>query len=119
MKKNKKLTPNFVFSEFLHPSVHEVPEEVEWQLVCVAQRLQAIRDVMGLPMRITSGYRTVEHNARIGGHPHSYHLKGMAADVVVDGLSPAQLQKLLAGWSGGLGSYETFTHVDIGPKRRW
>jgi len=36
----------------------------------------------------TSWFRTVEHNAHVGGHPKSAHLAGLAADVVYDGARP-------------------------------
>ena len=42
----------------------------------------AARDVI----RITSAYRTASHNTKIGGSKTSFHVKGMAADIVVDGV---------------------------------
>jgi len=36
----------------------------------------------------TSGVRTVQHNADVGGHPKSAHLYALAADVVYDGARP-------------------------------
>ena len=85
----------------------------------MAHRLQVVRDIISCPMTITSGYRTESHNRQVGGHPLSYHVKGMAADIVVPEMSARELQSILTHWSGGMGCYETFTHLDIGPKRRW
>jgi len=116
-----KLTQNFILDEFLSlgdtipPSV-----EVVRNLRNVANRLQLLRDLLGKPIRVTSGYRSIQHNARIGGSPNSFHILGMAADIVVDGMSPKEVQEYLKHWSGGLGSYDTFTHVDIRDEKvRW
>jgi uncharacterized protein YcbK (DUF882 family) len=43
--------------------------------------LDAIRDRLGRPMKIVSGYRTVKHNQDVGGRVNSAHLRGFAADV--------------------------------------
>ena len=37
---------------------------------------------------ISSWYRTPEHNRRVGGHPESQHLAGLAIDVVLPGSDP-------------------------------
>jgi uncharacterized protein YcbK (DUF882 family) len=48
------------------------------------------------------------------------HLSGMAADIVVPGMPASELQRFLRNWSGGMGSYAHFTHVDIRPyPARW
>jgi uncharacterized protein YcbK (DUF882 family) len=43
--------------------------------------LDAIRDRLGRPMKIVSGYRTARHNQDVGGRVNSAHLRGFAADV--------------------------------------
>ena len=45
--------------------------------------LDSLRDRLGRPVRISSGFRTKTHNAATGGKPNSAHLKGLAADIVV------------------------------------
>ncbi len=49
--------------------------------------LQRIRGWAGAEVKITSGYRTPSHNAKIGGAAHSRHLEGRAADIIVSGKS--------------------------------
>ncbi|MCG8329797.1 MAG: D-Ala-D-Ala carboxypeptidase family metallohydrolase [Chitinophagales bacterium] len=43
--------------------------------------LDELRGNLGYPLQVNSGYRTPEHNARVGGVPDSAHLKGLAADI--------------------------------------
>ncbi|MFN8614850.1 MAG: D-Ala-D-Ala carboxypeptidase family metallohydrolase [Vampirovibrionales bacterium] len=114
-----RLAPHFVLGEFMAPNEALPDEWVLWNIWLLAQRLQALRDVWQRPITITSGYRSPQQNQRVGGHPLSYHLRGMAADITVSGWTPHQVQQALAHWQGGLGAYATFTHIDIGPKRRW
>lgn len=109
------LTENFSWGEM----GSNIPENYRDNVKILMNRLQVVRDIVGKPIRITSGYRDPEHNRRVGGRPNSYHTKGMAVDFVVNGQSPRDTQKLLRGWSGGMGCYNGFTHLDIGPKRRW
>ncbi len=47
----------------------------------VATVLQPLRDKVGHPLRINSGYRCPELNRAVGGAPTSQHVKGEAADV--------------------------------------
>lgn len=46
-------------------------------------RLDTIRDMVGRPLRINSGYRTPAHNKAVGGVANSAHTKGLAADIRV------------------------------------
>jgi len=75
---NIKVSKNFILSEFESPDTHEVIL-VPLLLEC----LQKLRDRVGRPIIITSGYRTPKHNKKIKGAKKSYHLKGMAADIIV------------------------------------
>ncbi|MCD8208843.1 MAG: D-Ala-D-Ala carboxypeptidase family metallohydrolase [Bacteroidales bacterium] len=45
--------------------------------------LQPLRDAIGVPLNISSGYRCEAVNERVGGVPTSQHVKGQAADVYV------------------------------------
>jgi hypothetical protein len=83
--------------------------------------LQAIRDHYGAPVTINSGYRSPSHNASVGGAPNSQHLLGTAADFVVRGVSPQAVFDLLNPLhAGGLGRYNSFTHIDTRSSRaRW
>ena len=79
--------------------------------------LQKIRDHFGKPIIINSGYRCEKHNKAVGGAASSLHTKGMAADIVVEGVKPAEVAKY-AETIGvlGLGLYEgsdgNFVHID-------
>ena len=75
------------------------------------------------PITINSGCRCPDYNSRVGGSKASQHMRGRAADFTVDGFSPMRVHIIAGnslGSSGGLGSYNTFTHVDTrsnGPAR--
>lgn len=43
--------------------------------------LDTARGIAGVPFRITSGYRTPEHNEEVGGMPNSAHTQGLAVDL--------------------------------------
>lgn len=45
--------------------------------------LQRIRNWAGASVVISSGYRTVSHNAKIGGATNGQHIKGCAADIII------------------------------------
>lgn len=86
--------------------------------------LEKIRSHFGdKPITINSGYRCPYKNAECGGASNSQHLYGTAADIVVDGnkVKPSAVYAYLDPFhEGGLGSYDTFTHVDVrGSRARW
>ena len=53
--------------------------------------LDPLRTYLGKPVLVTSGYRSPAVNAAIGGAVGSQHMKGEAADLVVNGMTSAQL----------------------------
>ena len=109
---NIRVAPNFLLREFAcKDGSHQVVLHRE-----LLERLQALRDMLGRPVIINSGYRNPAHNAAVGGSPNSYHLRGMAADIRVSGMSPAQLAATArrAGFRGII-TYATFVHVDVRP----
>lgn len=80
------------------------------------RRLQALRDYLGVPIIVTSGYRSPEHNRAVRGAPNSRHLTGEAADIVAPGVSLQELAKAAEKFfgDGGIGSsYGGHVHVDV------
>jgi len=85
----------------------------------LVQLLDAIREKVG-PVSINSAYRTKTYNVKIGGAPKSKHVLGMAADIRCATKTPAEVAEIAAELgAGGVGIYSSFTHVDVGPVRRW
>ena len=76
--------------------------------------LQKIRDHFQSPVIISSGYRSPAHNANTpGAAKNSYHVKGQAADIYINGVSPLDVAKYAESLGmNGIGLYESFTHVD-------
>lgn len=58
----------------------ECPPTLVNNLQQLLSALNQFRSVYGKPMIVTSGYRTPEHNASVGGAPNSAHIFCMAAD---------------------------------------
>ena len=73
------------------------------------------REIYGKPIRVTSGYRTESHNAKVGGVSSSSHLKGLAIDVacVKSDDRFEMLTALLKVGFNRIGVASTFIHVDI------
>jgi zinc D-Ala-D-Ala carboxypeptidase len=66
-------------------------QDMHENLVALAQGLERVRRVLGQPMHITSGYRSPKVNAGAGGAKDSYHMKGLAADFKVAGMTPYEV----------------------------
>lgn len=77
--------------------------------------LEVVREHFNRPVTITSGYRCPTHNNKVGGTIGSKHLKGEAADIKVGGVKPYDVQNYCdtINKKGGIGRYNTFTHLDI------
>lgn len=86
--------------------------------------LQKLRDLIGKPIIIVSGYRCKKHNEYVGGAPNSFHVQGLAADIKVKDMSIDDLEKYVHQIpefeNGGIGMYKTWIHVDVRKgKARW
>ena len=111
-----KLSENFVSTEFdCHGKGCCSETTVNPKLV---EYVQKIRDHFGKSITVTSGYRCATHNKNVGGATGSRHSKGDAADIVVSGVTPAEVAKYAESIGiKGIGLYETnadghFTHID-------
>lgn len=95
-------------------------DTVDIELIDVLER---VRSFFNAPVTINSACRCPAHNESVGGSPKSQHLFGRAADIVVSGVNPTTVYSYINGRHPnefGLGSYDTFTHIDSrsdGPAR--
>ncbi|MBQ6195521.1 MAG: peptidase M15 [Prevotella sp.] len=89
-----RLSRNFTLAELTatsHPRLQDTPTLAviqNLQRLCVLV-LQPLRDFLGEPVYINSGYRSKRLNARVGGVLNSRHLLGKAADIHCDNLEYA------------------------------
>ena len=84
---DRRLTEHFHLAEFIESDyatrhgINNTPSlRALGNLVRVANGLERIRSVLGVPIFITSGYRCPELNSAIGGAATSQHLDGLACD---------------------------------------
>lgn len=111
-----QLTRNFNVSEF-ECNCKKCPET----LINLdhVDNLQQLRDDLNASIHINSAYRCPDHNKAIGGEKNSMHMKGHATDIVVEGMTPGEVQDSCERFDG-LGRYDTFTHIDSrGYRARW
>lgn len=92
---------NFTMSELLHSDIAEkynisnIPDKqsLDNMLLLIVDCLQPIRNYIGKPMIISSGYRSPRLNGHplINGKPNSQHIIGQAADFTIKGMTPKQI----------------------------
>lgn len=121
------MTKDFKITEFNSRCGRAMPAEVVANIQRLCNNLQVLRDEIGLRIDISSGYRSPEHNKRIGGAVRSKHILGEAADFKVKGMQPSDvavvIERLISEGKmqqGGLKAYKTWVHYDCrGVRARW
>ena len=114
-----RLTENFVSTEFksrTYPVIF-----IDTELVKI---LQGIRNALGKPINVSSGFRTETHNKSVGGSKNSAHLMGKAADIWVAGTSARDVARIAAALYGrtiaiGCHEKENYVHIDIVYAGNW
>lgn len=94
-----KLTNNFTLEELtksqqaVRNGIDNTPDETVIKNLTELARnvLQPLRERLGMPVSVSSGYRSVELNKVIGGSNTSEHCYGYAADIEIHGMSNKQL----------------------------
>lgn len=124
-----RVSPHFNLAEFHCHDGTRVPQIAVPALEQLARDfLEPLRAQFGTT-RVMSGYRHRAYNKRVGGATFSQHIyeltpTSVAADLIFERGTPrqwanaarriAQRKKL-----GGVGDYDSFVHVDNGPRRDW
>ena len=94
---------NFKISELIYSEtanakkIVNMPDinSLDCMLDLICDCLQPLRDKLGKPMIITSGYRCYQLNKAIGGATNSQHTKGQAVDFHVKGMTIQQLMEFV------------------------
>jgi hypothetical protein len=99
-----QLTSNFSLSEMtksetaLRHNMDNTPGEAEIENLkrLCEEILQPVREHFGKGVKVNSGFRHPEVNAKVGGSKTSDHCKGQAADIEIPGVANAELAKYIA-----------------------
>ena len=91
-----KLSRNFTLQEMVATSHRKLQDAPSLEVIRNLQNLcihvlQPLRDKVGAPVYINSGYRSKKLNAKVGGVPNSRHLLGKAADIHCDNMAYAKV----------------------------
>jgi len=132
----EKVSPNFYWSEFFVtnqaggrlglirdflalPAVQQATYKRNIQ--SLALQLEMVRRKFGnRAIAISSGWRSKRINDLVSIATQSAHLSGKAADFNIAGVAPNVAQGVLDPiWQGGMEFAPTWTHLDIGSKRRF
>ena len=74
--------------------------------------LESLRQFIGKPITIVSGFRTNAYNHKIGGAERSYHTQGMAADIYANiSMTALAVYAAMMG-ARGIGIYKDWVHID-------
>lgn len=91
-----RLSPHFSLAELtasrraVQAGIDNTPApELVPRLVLLAEMLERIRAALGVPVIVTSGYRSPPLNRAVGGVSSSDHTQGHAADIVAPGFGSA------------------------------
>jgi len=106
----------FEYKEFDSPDQAGSYEHMDVEFL---NKLAQARKIAAVGFKITSGYRSPEHNEKVGGVPNSSHTLGHAVDIY----APTSRQKyiiinaLLQAGFDRIGIAKNFIHVDDDPSK--
>lgn len=116
---------NFTISELVKSdtaikhNINNMPglNELDNLLNLIYYCLQPIRDKIGKPIIITSGFRCPKVNTLVGGKPNSQHLKGQAADFIIKGMTPNgiinRIKAMGVEYDQLINEYDEWVHISF------
>lgn len=113
---NEKVGKHFKVKEFACKDGSQVVF-IDSYLVSI---LDILRNKVGKPVIINSGYRTPEWNKKCNGAKYSYHMRGMAADIRVNRMSAKEIANelnVIVPNECGIIVYNTWVHIDTRAKK--
>lgn len=121
MNINTYLTPHFQLKEFIINNENyflNLTQKEQNKLIqnfkIIAQKLEDIRLVCKKPITISSGFRSVYYNKKVGGRRLSFHLLGLAVDITFSGISSSYYEEMKKFFNGVIYyPNKGFYHLDI------
>ena len=98
------------------------PDALE-NLKVLASHLERVRELLGAPVIITSGYRSPKVNSAVGGSRTSAHMQGLAADFICPGFgSPAEIVSKIVHspiqFDQVINEFGAWVHLGVSPSMR-
>jgi hypothetical protein len=97
------ITPHFTLDEMIVSQLaaregldNNPPPEARANLRLLCNALEQVRALFGVPIIVSSGYRSAAVNKRVGGSPASQHLQGLAADFTVSEMTPREVVRRIS-----------------------
>ena len=126
------LTKNFTLAELTYSDTanargidNSLPPYLMRNAQALAERLQLIRDTLGVSITISSGYRCPELNKAVGGTKSSQHHLCLAADIHANGYTAQELFKAISNGNFGFDQLilekvggKEWVHISVQPKER-
>ena len=92
-----QLSDHLTLEEFIHSDTaiannidNTLPDNLMQNAIDVATNVfEPVRELLGVPIKLDSGYRNAEVNVLVRGVPTSQHTEGKAIDMVPEGISIA------------------------------
>jgi len=103
---------HFFISEFDSPDLKGSGQLMDETFLSMIDEARGIANV---PFKINSGFRTLEHNKKVGGKKGSSHLKGLACDIhCIDSRSRFKIiNALISVGFTRIGIAKSFIHCDV------
>lgn len=118
-----KITEHFTLEEFIRSEyairngIENTPNVDQTKnIIDLCQNiLEPLRVSLNTPIQISSGFRCVELNEKIGGAPNSQHTEGKAADIIVKGILPIRIIKFIVelklDFDQAIEEFGAWTHI--------
>lgn len=95
------------------------PEAIANLTALCVNVLDPLREAIGRPVRVNSGFRGIQANRAVGGSSSSQHTKGEAADVEVDGFDNKKLAQAIVDLKLRFDQLILEFYVDGDPNSGW
>lgn len=129
---DERIAPSFWLSEFLHSDaavrkgIDNTPAAMHLANIrnVLAPGMQRVRECLGAPVLISSGYRSPMLNRAIGGSATSQHCEGLAADFRAPAFgSPREVAQRLVAHAAALRFDQlihegAWVHISFAPQPR-